>query len=56
MKTPISYYGGKQNLISEILPLMPKHTQYVEPFIGGGQYFLLRKNQNMNVLTTLMVG
>lgn len=37
MKTPIAYYGGKQNLVSEILPLFPEHIQYVEPFTGGGR-------------------
>lgn len=25
MKTPISYYGGKQTLLKHILPLIPKH-------------------------------
>ncbi len=39
MKTPISYYGGKQNLITEILPLIPTHQQYVEPFCGGASLF-----------------
>ncbi|KAA9333375.1 DNA adenine methylase [Hymenobacter busanensis] len=39
MKTPISYYGGKQRLVPEILPLIPKHTQYVEPFCGGAAVF-----------------
>lgn len=39
MKTPISYYGGKQNLLSEILPLIPDHQQYVEPFCGGASLF-----------------
>ena len=36
MKTPISYYGGKQSLLKHILPLIPKHKIYVEPFFGGG--------------------
>ena len=39
MKTPISYYGGKQNLVSEILPLIPKSDFYCEPFFGGGAVF-----------------
>lgn len=39
MKTPISYYGGKQNLVREIRPLIPKHFQYGEPFYGGGSFF-----------------
>jgi len=36
MNTPISYYGGKQNLANKIIELLPSHQQYVEPFFGGG--------------------
>lgn len=39
MKTPISYYGGKQCMVNEILPLFPEHKIYVEPFFGGGAIF-----------------
>ena len=35
MKPLISYYGGKQRLASKLLPLLPPHTVYVEPFAGG---------------------
>lgn len=35
MKSPIAYYGGKQRMSSKIVPLIPKHTVYVEPFCGG---------------------
>lgn len=51
MKTPISYYGGKQNLISEILPMIPDHEQYVEPFCGGASLFWAKnpsKNEALN--------
>ena len=43
MKTCISYYGGKQNLVKDILPLIPRHQQYVEPFFGGGAVFFAKK-------------
>lgn len=39
IKTPISYYGGKQSMLKYILPLIPKHDVYVEPFFGGGAVF-----------------
>ena len=39
LKTPIAYYGGKQMMLKYILPLIPEHEQYVEPFIGGGAVF-----------------
>jgi len=41
-KTPISYYGGKQNMVNSILPLFPNHQQYVEPFFGGGAVFFAK--------------
>jgi DNA adenine methylase len=50
MKTPISYYGGKQNLISEILPMFPNHIQYVEPFIGGGSLFFAKPKSRHEVI------
>jgi DNA adenine methylase len=34
MKTPITYYGGKQRLLKRILPLIPPHRLYAEPFAG----------------------
>lgn len=33
--TPLTYYGGKQNLVKHLLPLLPPHKVYVEPFCGG---------------------
>jgi len=31
LKTPISYYGGKQMMLRHILPKIPDHHTYVEP-------------------------
>ncbi|QTE23321.1 DNA adenine methylase [Polaribacter cellanae] len=42
-KTPITYYGGKLNLLSEILPLIPKHSIYTEAFFGGGAVFFAKE-------------
>lgn len=50
MKTPISYYGGKQNLISELLKLIPPHIQYVEPFVGGASLFFAKPPSQCEVI------
>ena len=39
MKTPIRYYGGKTAMLPHILPLIPPHTAYIEPFCGGAAVF-----------------
>lgn len=50
LKTPISYYGGKQNLISTIIPLFPNHQTYVEPFVGGGAIFWAKRPSEVEVI------
>lgn len=50
MKTPITYYGGKQKLIAEILPLIPKHSTYCEPFCGGAAIFFAKEPSPVEVL------
>jgi len=50
LKTPISYYGGKQNLVNTILPLFPDHTTYVEPFVGGGAVFWAKRPSEVEVI------
>lgn len=35
MKAPITYYGGKQTLLKNIMPLIPDHDLYTEAFCGG---------------------
>ena len=42
MKTPITYWGGKQQLAGKILKLIPAHKQYDEPFFGGGAIFFAK--------------
>tara|TARA_R110002051_G_scaffold297564_2_gene363997 strand:+ start:47406 stop:48230 length:825 start_codon:yes stop_codon:yes gene_type:complete len=50
LKTPTSYYGGKQNLITTILPLIPTHNTYVEPFVGGGAIFWSKPKSEVEVI------
>ncbi len=41
-RTPLTYYGGKQQMASQIVALMPAHVAYLEPF-GGGAAVLFAK-------------
>ena len=50
MKTPISYYGGKQKLVPKILPLIPPHKMYCEMFVGGGAVFFSKEPSHIEVL------
>lgn len=37
IKPILKWVGGKRQLLSEIVPLIPKNINtYVEPFVGGG--------------------
>lgn len=50
LKTPISYYGGKQKLANKIISLIPKHTLYCEPFLGGAAIFFAKPPSEIEVL------
>lgn len=54
IKPPISYYGGKQNLLKDILPLIRHDLKlYCEPFLGGGAVFWSKKPHRIEVLNDL---
>lgn len=58
IKTPISYYGGKQAIIQHILPLIPEHEVYTETFLGGGTVFFAKdpvKNETINDRLDLVI-
>lgn len=50
LKTPISYYGGKQKLATKILSLIPEHKLYCESFTGGGAIFFAKPPSLVEVL------
>ncbi len=42
LKTPITYHGGKQTMLKSILPMLPQHRLYIEPFAGGAAVFFAK--------------
>jgi len=50
MKTPLSYYGGKQTLASRIPGLIPPHRLYCEPFSGGAAVFFAKEQSKVEII------
>jgi DNA adenine methylase len=50
MKTPITYYGGKQKLLKRILKMIPEHKLYAEPFVGGAAIFFGKETSKVEVI------
>jgi DNA adenine methylase len=53
LKTPITYYGGKQNMIRHIVPKIPDHHTYIEPFFGGGAVFFAKPPSKAEVVNDI---
>ena len=53
LKTPITYYGGKQTMLKHIMPLLPEHGLYCEPFAGGAAVFFAKERAKTNVINDL---
>jgi len=45
--------GGKTRMLKYILPLIPEHTTYVEPFFGGGAVFFAKEPSHHEVINDI---
>lgn len=50
MRTPITYYGGKQRMAERIISMMPAHKIYCEPYFGGGAVFFAKPKSKLEVI------
>jgi len=48
--SPFRYPGGKFYARKLILPCIPQHDKYCEPFVGGGSIFFAKSKSNLNIL------
>ena len=53
LKTPVSYYGGKHQLLPKILPLIPSHKIYSEAFFGGGSVFFAKEPSEVEFINDI---
>ncbi len=53
MRTPISYYGGKQTMLKHIMPLIPKHSIYTEAFCGGAAVLFAKPHSKAEIINDI---
>jgi DNA adenine methylase len=52
-RPPFTYFGGKTNLAARIVPLLPPHTHYVEPFAGSLALLLAKPRSPLETVNDL---
>jgi DNA adenine methylase len=45
--------GGKSNSVKKILPLIPEHKTYVEPFFGAGWIYFAKEKSKVEVINDI---
>ncbi len=52
-KPIIPWIGGKRRLAKQILPMLPPHICYCEPFTGGGAIFFLKEESKSEIINDI---
>lgn len=50
MKSPIKWMGGKSKSVKTILPIIPEHECYIEPFFGGGWIYFAKEPSKVEAI------
>lgn len=53
VKTPITYYGGKQHMLKHIMPIIPEHKVYTEAFAGGAAVFFAKEPVEIEIINDI---
>lgn len=53
MKSFLSYVGGKSLLANKIIPLIPKHQCYCEPFCGAAWILFKKQESEVEILNDI---
>lgn len=53
MKPPFAWFGGKERIIHALLPHVPSHDAYLEPFFGAGSLFFAKRPSQIEVINDI---
>ena len=56
LRSPLRYPGGKSRVAKRFVEFMPEHSEYREPFVGGGSVFFAKPKAASNWLNDLHPG
>jgi DNA adenine methylase len=56
LRSPIVWFGGKGSMVAKLLPFIPKHKIYVEPYGGGASLLFAHEPSEIEVYNDLNSG